>query len=404
MTVPDQLSRLRWGILVPSLLWLGIAILVLRAAAIGVFAPLGAQAPLGFVAHAPQAEDIAIRAAATGRLSPGEAEAVAAWSRALIADHPLSFNATYAAAQAAATLDTPAQTATLMALAAKRNPRNRVVRAWLADYRLRDGDYPGALVELDAIIRMQPGLAAPMTQAMVPFLLAPGMTDAFTDVAARGADWIPQFLDQARRDPRVVGQVYDLTQKLLDHDPSLISESAAAPVIQSAVGRGDFRAARALLLSSMSEARGDPQNLVVDPSFQHGGSTHPFAWRIPETMVGPVSIDASEGLSIRLGSSGPAILAGQQLTAGPGNYVFTSMSRGPSAGQGDALQWQIRCEGIAAPVFAASLRQSSREAGNPGVLVSIPVGCRAPTLALAVTRPVASIEARVTSASLRPLS
>ncbi len=325
------------------LLGIVIAWFAIRAAAIGMLGGLGDASNLSLVAQAPSVTDVTLRRLATGRLDREAALQLDARARNLLAESPLAFNAVFASAMAKAKLGDDAAAERLMRLAIARDPRNRVARSWLVGKALPRRQFDDALTQLDAIMRMQPDLAVPITRVMVGFLVAPGMVEAFAKSAERGAPWMPAFLDAARRDDRVARQVYALTLRLAQQGDDVLPAASAQQVIQSAVSRGDLRDARNLLLATNPAARSNPSNLLIDSAFQLGSQGGDFAWHMAEPLPDGATVSMNQRLDVALQSADRGELLGQDVIAGPGSYRLVVVLHSTTAEVQGALHWQVQC-------------------------------------------------------------
>ncbi len=399
-----MLRHLRLPTIAGLLLCLLVAWLALRAAAIGMLGGLGDQAPFAFVSHAAAVEDVTVRRIATAPLDETAAPLLAARSDALLVRYPLAFNAPFAAAIATEKLGEDAAAGRLMRLAVVRNPRNRVARAWLVSKALPDARYDDALIQLDAIMRMQPGLADGMTRAMVRFLLAPGMVDAFADAAKRGAPWMPAFLDAARRDDSVTRQVYALVEKLAEQQSRALSDASAMQVIQSALARGHYRDARRLLVATDAFARADGDNFVVDSAFQDSRPDRVFGWQRGDPMPQGASVDSDGKLNVVLASADVGVLLSQQLVAGPGDYRLSIVLQGAPPSGADALVWRIACGQSGADIASRAVGAADGPGGAASLTFTVPANCGVPRLILANVRDGASATASFSRVTIRRAS
>lgn len=364
-----------------------IAIVAFRSAAIQLLAPSGGAAPFGFVRSSEAGSDVALYRRASGDLTRQSAPALLADAKAVAARYPLSINAPFAAGMAHAKLDETQAAREAMLLTIGRNPRNRIVRTWLAERALRDGNYPVALRQLDALMRVEPTLASQISQAMVPFLFAPNMVDAFADAAEDRPPWLPSFIDGARREPRLARQVDALMLEVAEREPEAVETRNIVEVINMAQSRGDFASGLRLLRAFYPLAFADGGNMVFDPRFMAVEGAAPFLWTINEES-GVVSEGTANGLEITGRVAAGTRLASQSLILGPGNYYLSA--RGQIA-QGDLnVQWVLVCEAGNQPVatMAVSSVIAASMNGNPGLLFVVPPGCGFTSLALVASGPV----------------
>lgn len=358
-----------------------IAIVAFRSAAIQLLAPSGAQAPFGFVRNSEAGSDVALYRRASGDLTRQSAPALLADANAVAARYPLSINAPFAAGMAHSKLGQTVAARKAMLLTIGRNPRNRIVRTWLAERALRDGDYSVALRQLNALMRVEPTLVPQISQAMVPFLFAPNMVDAFADAAEDRPPWLPSFIDGARRDPRLVRQVDALMLEIADRQPEAVEARNVVEVINAAQSRGDFASGFRLLKAFYPLAFADGGNMVFDPRFMAVEGAAPFLWTI-DRESGAVAAATANGLEITGRVPAATRLATQSLILAPGNYLLSA--RGQIAPGDLNVQWVLDCDTGNQPIatMAASSVIAASLNGNPGLPFTVPPGCGFTSLAL----------------------
>lgn len=358
-----------------------IAIVAFRSAAIQLLAPSGAQAPFNFVQTSEAGSDVRLYRRASGDLTKQSAPALLAEAKATAAQYPLSINAPFAAGMAHAKLDETQAAREAMLLTIVRNPRNRIVRTWLAERALRDGNYPTALRQLNALMRVEPTLVPQISQAMVPFLFAPDMVDAFADAAEDRPPWLPSFIDGARRDPRLVRQVDALMLEIAEREPQSIETRNIVEVINASQSRGDFTSGFRLLKAFYPLAFADGGNMVFDPRFMAVEGAAPFLWTI-DRESGMVAVGTANGLEITGRVSAGTRLASQSLILAPGSYFLSA--RGQIAPGDLNVQWVLVCDSGGQPVatMAVSSVIAASMNGNPGLPFIIPPGCGFTSLAL----------------------
>jgi tetratricopeptide (TPR) repeat protein len=358
-----------------------IAIVAFRSAAIQLLAPLGAQAPFAFVRESEAGSDVSLFQRASGTLTDETARSLLADASATAIRHPLSANAPFAEGMAHAKLGEIRAARNAMRITVDRDPSNLIVRAWLAERALRDGQYQTALRHYNAVMRVDPTLVPKLSEAMVPFLLAPRMVDAFAEMAEDRPPWLPSFIDAARRDRRLVRQVDALMLEIADREPKAIETRNIVEVINAAESRDDFAAGLRLLKAFYPLAFADGGNMVFDPRFMAVEGAAPFLWTI-ERESGAVSDGTANGLEITGRVAAGTQLATQSLILTPGDYFLSA--RGQIAPGDLNVQWVLLCQTggqrvatmSVSSVIAASLN------GNPGLPFNVPSGCGFTSLAL----------------------
>ena len=389
----------QWAIAAVAVL---LALLAVYNAAIAQSAQADAD-PLSIAANAAPVVEFSLERRAVMPLDAGSAAQLLAAAQAALSNNPLSSRAPYAAAIALDRLGERSAADRAMALAVARDPRNVSGHQWLVARYLRAGRYPGALDQLDAIMRLRPALSFDITRAMVPFLHAPGMAQAFAEAGAHNPPWLPQFLDHASRDASVAPAVYALA-RALGSDPRVdLPLVSITSIVEAALSRGDTPQAVAVYRAFFPAAASGDSNLVFDGTFQGLAGAPPFSWAFHEGVGGGAMPDGAEGLAAEV-RSGPALdLVTQAIVLPPGGYRLEAGIRSSNLIGATALTWQLRCvrSGLVLVDLAMPISTDRPQALHADV--TVPPGCDGVTLALRSGGDGGSGEAVLSSITLRPV-
>lgn len=341
-----------------------VAIVAIRSAAIHALASSGPAAPFAFIRESEAGSDAVLQRLATGPLNSTSAPDVLSKAQVFAARYPLSVNAPFAIGMARSVAGERAAAVAAMRLTVQRNPRNRVVRTWLTDQALRSGDYTTALRQLSALMKIEPTLVPQISSAMVPFLFAPGMVNAFANEAESKPNWLPTFIDSARREPRLSAQVQRLMLLIAQHQPDAIEARNIAETVNTALDRGDGDRARQLLEAFYPTAFGNNGNLLFDPGFLGTNGSPPFAWSVNHGDE-QIELGTSEGLQVAGVSTSGGRLISQSLVLTPQAYLLRTRASGEGLA---SYRWQIRCDGELSVVdvsVADVVRLSAADGGLP---------------------------------------
>jgi hypothetical protein len=298
-------------------------------------------------------------------------------ARAMLRNRPIDGRAYRVLAQVADARGDYAGADALYAIAVRRAPRDRLARAALADRAFAAGDFPGAVRQIDALLRVAPGVRVPVLQGLMPHLGDVRLRAALVDRLAGDPPWRgalrPVLLD-AKAPPAVAAQVLaDLAARI-----SLTqSESDTRITLLQRMGRS--QQARQLWLARLPAGSGQGDGLLFDGGFEHPGISGGYGWRqTPPPGVGFADdqLDPAEGdHALAVDFSGRAVSTTgleQWLALPAGDYRLAFASdNGTDAPRPFAFQLRCQDDGrllasLPLPVAAGWQRGSGRFTVPPG--------------------------------------
>jgi hypothetical protein len=277
---------------------------------------------------------------------PDTTAADAADARRMLADRPIDGRAFRVLAQAG-----QGDAASLLAIAARRAPRDRIARAMLADHAFAAGDIAGAMQQADALLRVAPSLRVPMLQRLLALSGDARVRRALHERLATDPPWrvaLPAALAAKGSDPRLALALLDA----LAADKPL---PAPERRVQVALLRDSGRAAeaRAAWLAALPvQARDADDRWLYDGGFEHEPDAgNGYGWRIAQVPGMAVDFDASQPLqgrrALALDFAGRALSGlriAQWLALPPGAYRLQAALDDATDSQ-RPFRWRLACSG-----------------------------------------------------------
>lgn len=368
------------------------------------FTQVAAQEPATFgrpfAMHSPPAVEARLQALASGNRAEISPRSLLRMAREALRADPLSSRAPFAAAVALAQLGNYDLAERAMALAVRRDPRNIAAHQWLVERRLRSRQYPDALRELDAIMRLRPALSSDITRVMVNFLRAPGMVEAFAEMGSTNPPWLPVFLDHAARDPEVAPELYSLMRELGSDSRVLLPVQSVSQVAQAALSRGDTMAAVSLYRAFFPASANAGSDAVFDGSFQGLAGAAPFSWTFHSTLSGDAFRSEDGGLQVSVRSGAATDLVTQAIVISPGDYQIRSDVRQSNLIGSRALYWQVRCTRDGHVITELPIPSNVQRLQSVSSDLTVETGCEALIIALVGGDDSASGDAQIDAISV----
>jgi hypothetical protein len=320
-----------------------------------------------------------------------DAPRTVAAARADVAGDPLDPAALSALGGALDRTGDPARAGRLMALAGRLSWRDGRAQMWLLHHDLAAGDYPGAAVAADALLRTQddPAVYEPVFAALVD---AARQDAALAPIAARLApapQWRTSFLIRLSRAPwGIAGGERLLTA--LRPTPVPPTDAELAPYVQRLTAEARYAQALAdwRRLSRAAPAR---PAAIQDGEFESGvWDTMPFTWWPGDGAGGYAAVDAGPGqgadraMRVRYDGVSAPTLPRQLLVLAPGVWRIRWRSA-DEAGDAARLAWRVVCiEGGAPLATTAGAASNSPVWRDAALSFTVPAaGCAAQWLQLA---------------------
>ena len=255
----------------------------------------------------------------------------------------------------------------LLLAARDRDPRSRSARYLLADRFLRTKRIAAGLIEMQALVSLQPSSGGAFSPALAAYARTPGAVPELRAFFAKNPDAEAGILSLLASDAANADLVMALASDKRSPQPdwrgTLVSALAAA---------GQYSRA----YSTWSELSGvRPTRALFNPGFANISAPPPFNWQFPQSSEGVAEPDGKGGLEILYYGRAKAVLASQLLLLPPGRYRL-AMTVGGGDGA-DAMHWTLRCARDHKPIADLRLRTGPSSAG-----FHVPEGCEAQWLEL----------------------
>lgn len=225
----------------------------------------------------------------------------------------------------------------LLLRAIRRNPRSRVGRALLIDVLARQGEARDAVVQIEALYRLEPDQRPMLMEMVASVASAPEMREAtFAALTEK-----PLKLHVLRSLARNGASASELLEALalagdldLGDERGAFVTSLASPLADA----GDWQGARELFTTFYPDAYTDGA-LILDPTFT-GQFPPPFGWFLASNSEG-YARSTAQGLAGEYYGRRRTVLARQTVILEPGDYQIGVEA--PNAGRG--LRLVVLCRG-----------------------------------------------------------
>lgn len=309
-----------------------------RIVAHGIADSLVEQAPeraLDWVGGQPEAQlSIARQQAAAGD------PAAVATARRLLEQEPLQGDAWRLLGEAAGAAGDPAHALEYHAKALELTPRNATARIWMAQRLLQDGDHPGAIAQLDKLMRVFLTGRPQVFDYLAQLGADPVFRESLVQALAARPAWRKAFLQHLQQHDAAAG-VADAVHGGLQAKGALSSEEFVAWT-ESLLRRGDWPQAYARWFASL------PPGARLTPVYNGDFATRPsgrgFDWRTPASAGVAVDFPRSGGARIeyrnrRIDHAGLE----QALLLAPGRYRLVARTEARDLRSDRGLEWVVQC-------------------------------------------------------------
>ncbi|MDB6164624.1 MAG: hypothetical protein JWL98_2056 [Xanthomonadaceae bacterium] len=308
-------------------------------------------------------------------------------ARAILRVHPDDGRAYRMLARIADARGDQSRAAALYAIAARTAPRDRPLRATLVDRAFAGDDIDEGFRQLDALLRVDPAVAAPLLQALMPRLADGRVRKAFAMRLASNPPWrnslVPALLDKATP----VDPALDLLAQLSQGRALSTPEADARLALLLRAGRDSE--ARGLWLAGLPAASRSDSATLFDGGFEHSGVTGAYAWKQnPPPGVAIATDDArpaqgAHALAIEFGGravSGTGL--SQDLALTQGRYRLSAMVDNATDAQWP-FAWRLVCRNPAEPLLTMPLPDPSTHGWQRvSAQFAVPADCPGQTLEL----------------------
>ena len=297
------------------------------------------------------ADPAALLALAESRLADGDSAAARAAATRLLEHEPLQGQAFRILAAASERDGDLVQAFKLYRIAARRAPRDQATRAWLARHFLQQGDYPQALAQIDALLRVAPRRASRIHPALVQLAQDASFAQALAESLGANPPWRAGVLAALRHpktgNPRAAGQVMQALQERGE-----LSAEEYASWLDSLLSQGRWDEAYARWAGGAVKP-GGRLALLYNGDFALEPSGAGFDWRlrrVPGVLLEFEPAEAGAGRAVHLqflNRRVPGAGLEQALVLAPGRYRLSLRARARALRSEMGLQWQLACAGPA---------------------------------------------------------
>lgn len=324
---------------------------------------------------------VAAHCGASAGPDPGLGSDDAAWG-ARVARSPLNAVALRTLAERAEARGDVVQATRLAGFAGALGWRDGPTQLLLLRQRVARNDAAGAMLRLDAILRLRPGLERTMLPLLDAAAHDPAGRTALTARLAPNPPWRAAFFQQLDRlsdadiDSHAALLVDLAASRQLDRDRDL------APFVRLLAARGEDARARGLWVAG----RAGP---VVDAGFAHvrgdlvAPPGAPYVWVAPRVAGVELWPAPGGGLVVRAEPSAFGTLLEQRVVLAPGHYRLRLRMSAEAPLRRGALRWVVACVTGPALYEAAGVAIEHHR----DVRFDIPQGCAAQRIALEARRP-----------------
>jgi hypothetical protein len=236
----------------------------------------------------------------------------------------------------------------LARIALQRAPRNRELRAAEAAALLKTGDLPGAMAQIDALLRLTPSRGKTLYPALVQQAQDKRFAEALGAVLAKDPPWRTAFLRvlNQKANSVAVDQIYAWLQQ---HGE--LSKAETGRWLDRMLADGRWGEAYAHWVGTLgsSTARLTP---VHDGGFEEDPSGQGFGWRNAPVRGVFTDLEAGAGpagsRAAHLHFIGRPVARGnlsQALLLAPGPFRLSLRARSDFLRSEHGLQWIVRCNG-----------------------------------------------------------
>ncbi len=342
-----QGSRLRVTWAIAALPMLALAVLIGRLAVADLLADRDAEAALSWWPHH---TDARLRIA-TGEAEQGDRARAATLARGVLADTPLAGTAQRVLARIAELGGDEAQAQRHYRIAARRAPRDRPTRAWLANHAALRGDFATALGQTDQLLRIAPTQLQDMLPVLASYAAIEEARTAFLRLLGeQSPPWRAPFLHWLCRQPDALPLITALFSPLRAAPHPLTASERGAWIerllLENRVGEAQF-----LWIEAQSPERRKVLGNIVDGGFELPPDNAGFGWyfnAVPGATIHQepgIGVAGAQALVVDFHDRRVPFAHVQQRLALPaGRYALRGRVRIDGLRNERGLLWTLRCD------------------------------------------------------------
>lgn len=304
----------------------------------------------------------------------------------VLVERPLDGAPFLALGDAEADFGNPSAAEAFYRIAARREPRNALVRVKLVNFYTAGGDAASAAQHLDALLRISPDTGAPLLRRMLSSIDEEASRTALASRLATDPPWrdtVPAALATAAS-PAAAEAFLAALGELAPMRPA---EVALRATLLEQAGRASD--ARAFWRGALPPELRKLDGLVFDGGFEHGEGPEPYGWRLVSPIGAAVGRDTS--LHAR-GDSALALLfdgrvvdfsgVSQDIVLKPGLYELHVLADVQLDAADRPFAWSIACRGSNAQVARLPLPARTNGWQPFSTRFEVPPACPTQQLAL----------------------
>lgn len=233
----------------------------------------------------------------------------------------------------------------LAKIALQRAPRVRDLRIQEAAKALRAGDFPAAMAQMDALLRLTPSRGKTLFPALAEQAADPAFAEAIAATLAADPPWRGRFLGNlnSKGSPAAVDQVYSALRRRGE-----LPEAETARWLDRMIADGRWGEAYAHWVSSLGPVQS--VGAIRNGNFEAELSGMGFGWRndrapgVFTDIIEDAGRNGSRGAHSRfIARPAPRGNLRQALLLAPGRYRLDLQARAEFLRSDRGLQWAIRC-------------------------------------------------------------
>lgn len=313
---------------------------------------------------------------AQAQVAAQDLQGAASTARRLLQVSPTDGRGYRILAQVAQGQGQPDHARVLFGIAARRAPRDLPARAWLAQNALLRGDYPGALVQIDAVLTMSPGAGSSTLPVLVKLAEDPGFATSLAQALRAKPTWRPSLM-AALAAPQTGSPIAnDLVLAALQRNGGL-DQAESAAWLESLMRQGRWGEAHARWAGPIV-ASGQRLMPLFNGDFAQDPAGSGFDWRrapVPGVIVDFESVAGLDGRAAHLRFLGRRVsgaLLVHPLLLSPGRHRLAWRERSDALRGDTGIEWHLVCAGSAEVLARSEAMSGSVEWRSRDVYFDVP--------------------------------
>lgn len=329
-------------------------------------------------------------AAAAAAQDPARAGQAADYARRALRANPLDGRPYRVLAQLALAEGDRDRATELFTLASQRAPRDLPAHLYLLDHHLRASRVPEALVHLDKLLRLQPGLIRRLEPLVLALAATPPAHEALADALAQQPPWRGAVLRLVATKATDLDAVMPLFDTLRQR-PGGLAPTELAPWLDRLVREGRVGQAYLLWAANLPPERQQRLGNVFNGDFEYAPEPTGFGWRIGRVpgariqRLGGPGVGGQHALHLAFEYRRvPFNHVRQMLALPPGRYQLAGRARADGLRSGPGLVWEVTCLKGGAPLVRTEPLRGQTPWHDFEAAFEVPPGCDGQWLALRI--------------------